>query len=70
MMLNSILKMLKVFGVERRCKQGAEQKKEENEWKELWRDLGADLLLYACSCGSVEAVEIVFDIIHDCGLCL
>lgn len=64
----SILKTLKAFREDRRHKQGAEQKKEEREWKELWGDLGYDLLLHAAKYGSPEAVQIVFDIVQDCNL--
>lgn len=64
----SILKTLKAFREDRRHKQGAEQKKEEREWKELWGDLGYDLLLSAAKRGSPEAVQIILDIIQDCDL--
>ena len=54
--------------MDRRHKQGAEQKKEEREWKELWEGLGSDLLLHAGSHGSNEAVQILFDLTQDCNL--
>lgn len=66
--LYSILKTLKVFREDRRQKQGAEQKKEEREWKELWGDLGYDLLLHAAKNGSPETVQILLDIVRDCNL--
>ena len=66
--LVSILESLKRFGEERKHKKGAEQKTEEKEWKELWESFGYDLLLHACFSGSVEAVQILFDIVHHCDL--
>lgn len=65
--VDSILRTLKQFGVERRYKQGAEQLKEEKEWKELWESMAYKIILYACSLGSVDAVQILFSIIKDCG---
>ena len=64
--VDSILRTLKQFGVERRYKQGAEQLKEEKEWKELWESMAYKIILYACSLGSVDAVQILFSIIKDC----
>ena len=66
--LFSILKTLKAFREDRRHKQGAEQRKEEREWKELWGDLGYDLLLRATKSGSPESVQIILDIVQDCKL--
>ena len=64
----SILKTLKDFGKDRRHKQGAEQKKEETEWKELWKGLGHDLLLHASKKGSTDALQIILDTVQDCNL--
>ena len=65
-----ILRALKQFGVERKYKQGAEQLREEKDWKELWESIASKLLLYACYLGSVDAVQVLFSITRDCDLFL
>ena len=51
-----------------RHKKGAEQKKEEKEWIEFWKSMGGELLLRACSCGSVPVLQTLMSIMQDCGL--
>ena len=52
--------------MDRKYKRGAEQLKEEKDWKELWEGIALQLILYACYKGLVDAVQILYCITQDC----
>lgn len=52
----SILRTLKDRVAERESKPSAEQQQEKNAWEYFWKLTGPELLLYACSYGSVDSV--------------
>ena len=55
----SILKTLSERIIERESNPSAEQNIEKNAWESFWMLLGPELLIYACSCGSVDSVKLL-----------
>ena len=56
---HSILKTLDERIIERDSNPSAEQNMEKNAWERFWMLFGPELLIYACSCGSVDSVKIL-----------
>lgn len=57
----SILRTLQERIVERDSHPCEMQSIEKNAWEEFWKDLGPDLLIHACSHGSVDAVKLLVE---------
>jgi hypothetical protein len=56
---SSILKALNERIIERESNPSAEQNMEKNAWESFWMLVGPELLIYACSCGSVDSVKVL-----------
>lgn len=59
MYIHSIIQTLKERVDERESKPCAEQNMEKLAWESFWKEWGPKLLLYACSCGSVDIVKLL-----------
>jgi hypothetical protein len=57
--IHSIIQTLKERVDERESKPCAEQNMEKLAWDSFWEEWGPKLLLYACSCGSVDIVKLL-----------